>query len=153
VPSESAIGGYAANLLKSGNVSALNTEAACERIKLSQETNSFELGADAAESVQASDPIEQMLMHQSAALHKHGMQFLARSAEEPNIIERCRLANTAARLLGGSQDAILTLIRKRTGGRQTVLVQHVSVNDGAQAVIGTVQGGQTTAPGGKTKNG
>ncbi len=153
VPSGGAVGSYAANLLKSGNVTALHTEAARERIQLASDTQSFELGADAAESVQATDSIEQMLIHQAAALHKHGMKFLARAADEPNTIERCRLANTAARLLTVSQDAILTQLRKRTGGKQTVIVQHVSVNQGAQAVIGTVQGGQTSAPGGKEKNG
>jgi hypothetical protein len=142
VPSGGSIDSYAANLLKSGNITALHTEAACERIKLSRDAHSFELGADAAESVKAADSIEQMLIHQAAALHKHGMQFLVRASDEPNNIERCRLANTAARLLGVSQDAILTHLKKRTGGKQTVLVQHVSVNEGAQAVIGTVQGGE-----------
>ena len=154
VPSEDAIGSYAARLLKSGDVNALHTEAACERIKLASGAQSFELGADAAESMQASDSVEQMLVHQAAALHKHGMQYLARAAEESNTIERCRLANTAARLMGVSQDAVLTLGRKRSGGRQTVLVQHVSVNDGAQAMIANVQtGARPASRGRKPKNG
>ena len=150
VPPEAAIGSYAAGLLKSGNVTALHTEAACERIRLAQDTQSFELGADAAEAVKARDSIEQWLIYQAAAFHKHAMQYLARAGDEANTIERCRLANTAARLAGVSQEAILTLQRKRTGGKQTVLVQHVSVNEGAQAVIGSVQtGGKIGKAGGK----
>lgn len=39
------------------------------------------------------------------------------------------------------QDAALTLQRLRTGGNQTVTVQHVNVEAGAQAVIGNVQTG------------
>lgn len=38
-------------------------------------------------------------------------------------------------------DAALTLQRLRTGGNQTVTVQHVNVAPGAQAVIGNVQAG------------
>lgn len=159
VPPENAIGSYAARLLKSGDVTAMHTEAACERIKLARDTQSFELGADAAESVKASDSIEQMLIHQWAAFHKHAMQYLARAGDETNTIERCRMANTAARLASVSQEAIVTLNRKRTGGTQTVLVQHVSVNEGAQAVIGSVQTGgdgrrvASWRTGGKGKNG
>jgi hypothetical protein len=41
----------------------------------------------------------------------------------------------------------------RPGGTQTVLVQHVSVNEGAQAVIGAVQGGKLPRRGDKPKNG
>ena len=141
VPPDGDIGSYAARLLKSGDVTALHTEAAGERIKLASDTQSFELCADAAESVKASDSVEQMLIHQAAAFHKHAMQYLARAGEETNTIERCRLANTAARLASVSQDAILTLTRKRSCGTQTVVVQHVNVNEGAQAVIGSIQSG------------
>jgi hypothetical protein len=130
---------YAAGLLRRGDVNAVHTEAACERLRLANDTGSVELGADAAESVKAKDPIERTLVDQNAAFHKHAMQFLARADNEPNTIERCRLANTAARLANVSQDAVLTLVRKRSGGQQTMVVQHVSVNEGAQAVIGSVQ--------------
>ena len=41
------------------------------------------------------------------------------------------------RLPGG----LLTLQRLRTGGNQTVTVQHVNVESGAQAVIGNVRTG------------
>jgi hypothetical protein len=40
-------------------------------------------------------------------------------------------------------DGALTLQKLKTGGRQTVVVQHVQVNDGGQAVVaGRVGGGQ-----------
>ena len=38
-----------------------------------------------------------------------------------------------------SKDGMLTLQRLRTGGNQTVTVQHVNVQPGGQAVIGNVQ--------------
>ena len=38
------------------------------------------------------------------------------------------------------QNGVLTLQRLRTGGRQTVVVQHVHLESGAQAVVGVQTG-------------
>jgi hypothetical protein len=51
------------------------------------------------------------------------------------------------------QDGLLTLQRLRTGGNQTVTVQHVNVAPGGQAVIGNVQAGGSKRRGRDTKNG
>jgi hypothetical protein len=56
-------------------------------------------------------------------------------------VEACRCTNAAARLMSAFNDAALTLQRLRTGGNQTVTVQHVNVASGGQAVIGNVQTG------------
>ncbi len=41
------------------------------------------------------------------------------------------------------QEGLLTLQRIRTGGKQTVVVQHVQVSDGGQAVIaGSMKSGR-----------
>lgn len=149
LPTEASVGAYAVNLLKSENVNALHTEAACDRIGLASEANALELSADAAEAAKASDSIEVMLAHQAAAFHKHAMKYLARADGVSDPIERCRLANTATRLASVSQDAVLSLARKRAGGRQTVVVQHVSVNQGAQAMIGSVSRGSSANRGGE----
>ena len=50
-----------------------------------------------------------------------------RSMREGDSVEACRLTNAAARLMSVFQDALLTLQRVRTGGNQTVTVQHVNV--------------------------
>lgn len=142
---------WPAMLLRRGDVNAVQTQAALERLRMAGNAGSFALGADVAESVRAKDPIERMLADQFAAMHKHGMDYLARAMEEPNTIERCRLANTAARLFSVSQEAVMTVVRKRSGGKQTVLVQHVTVKEGAQALIGSVQAGASERPRGVTK--
>lgn len=56
-------------------------------------------------------------------------------------VEACRCINSAARLMSVYQTALLTFQRLRTGGNQTVTVQHVNVQPGGQAVIGNVQAG------------
>jgi hypothetical protein len=48
--------------------------------------------------------------------------------------ETCRLAGTVTRMMTTFQQGMVTLQRMRTGGRQEVLVQHVTVSDGGQAV-------------------
>jgi hypothetical protein len=50
-------------------------------------------------------------------------------------IEAARMATAAARVLECSQRAALVLDRLRNGGRQTVTVQHITVQDGGQAVV------------------
>jgi acyl-CoA thioesterase FadM len=50
-------------------------------------------------------------------------------------VEAARLTNAAARMMRVYQEAFLTLQKIRTGGKQTVVVQHVQVSDGGQAVV------------------
>ena len=55
-----------------------------------------------------------------------------------------RLTNAAARLMQAYQEALLTLQKIRTGGKQVVVVQRVEVSGGGQAVIaGSMNGGET----------
>ena len=119
------------------------------------------LAVDTAESIGAANGLEKMLAHQLAVAHEASLRLMdralsyeagGRSMREGDSIEACRLANSAARLMSCFQDGIATLQRLRTGGTQTVTVQHVNVASGAQAVIGNVQtGGQ--APGSQCENG
>jgi CMP-2-keto-3-deoxyoctulosonic acid synthetase len=55
-------------------------------------------------------------------------------------VEACCCANTTARLMNAFQGAMLTLQKLRSGGNQTVTVQHVNVQPGGQAVVVNVQG-------------
>jgi hypothetical protein len=54
-----------------------------------------------------------------------------------------RLAGAAARMMETYQRGLLTLERLRNGGKQTVVVQHVDVANGGQAVVaGTMNQGE-----------
>jgi hypothetical protein len=55
--------------------------------------------------------------------------------------------------MGAFHDAALTIQRLRTGGSQIVTVQHVSVQPGAQAIIGNVRTGGRRRRGTMPKNG
>ena len=112
--------------------------------------NAVALAVDAADSIGAGNSLEKMLAHQMAVAHEASLRLMdralayeagGRSMREGDSVEACRLTNAAARLMSVFQDGLLTLQRLRTGGNQTVTVQHVNVASGAQAVIGNVQTG------------
>jgi hypothetical protein len=64
------------------------------------------------------------------------------SSFQPLNTETCRLAGAINRMQA-TFDGALTLQKLKTGGGQTVTVQHVQVNDGGQAVVaGRVGGGR-----------
>ena len=139
-------------------------EASIRRIDLLMQP-SFDcvaLAVDTAESIGAANGLEKMLAHQLAVAHEASLRLMdralsyeagGRSMREGDSIEACRLANSAARLMSAFQDGITTLQRMRTGGNQTVTVQHVNVASGGQAVVGNVQTQGPRRQGGKSKNG
>jgi hypothetical protein len=120
------------------------------------------LAVDTAESIGAANGLEKILAHQLAVAHEASLRLMdralsyeagGRSMREGDSIEACRLANSAARLMSCFQDGIAALQRLRTGGTQTVTVQHVNVASGGQAVVGNVQTQGPRRQGGKSQNG
>ncbi len=95
-----------------------------------------ELAVDAAQSAQAENSLEKMLCHQMAAAHRAAMKMLGQSVRVSNYpVEVVRLSNAAARMMQVYQEGLLALQKLRSGGKQTVVVQHVQVSEGGQAVI------------------
>ena len=81
---------------------------------------------------------------QMAAVHMATMTFARRLSHVDNISQQDsaeRAFNKLARTFTAQMEA---LKRYRTGGEQKVTVQHVTVNEGGQAVVGNV----SAAPGG-----
>ena len=135
---------------------AVTAKASMDRLKLADEAQCVALAVDAAETIQAKNSIEKMLVHQLAAAHTLAMTFAGKAQrliEEdgsgwnrpPTIYatEASRVANASAKMMDAYQKGALALHRLRTGGTQTVTVQHVNVSDGGQAVVtgGINQGG------------
>jgi hypothetical protein len=71
-------------------------------------------------------------------------------------VEQVRLTNAGARMMQAYQELLLTLQKLRTGGKQTVVVQHVRVSGGQAVIAGNVKAGTggtaTPAPGSRTPN-
>jgi hypothetical protein len=138
----------------------LNADASVARLDLAAAAGSLTMAVDMAQSIQAEKSLERALAHQAATAHKIAMQLAAKasdfagsiSAYDPLArqqvlsIEAARMAGASARMMDVYQRALLTLERLRNGGKQTVVVQHVTVADGGQAMVA----GAVT-PGGQPK--
>jgi predicted component of type VI protein secretion system len=128
------------------NPNMVNVIASEHRVDLAASVGSgvAEAAVDAAQSAQAENSLEKMVCHQMAAAHHAALKLLARSLAMSGVpVEMARLANAAARMMQVCQEGLLTLQKLRTGGKQTVVVQHVQVSEGGQAVIaGSVASGE-----------
>ncbi len=95
----------------------------------------------AVKGVEPKDQVETMLAAQMAAVHMATMTFARRLAHVDNIQQQDsaeRAFNKLARTFAAHVEA---LRRHRTGGEQKVTVEHVTVNEGGQAIVGSVTHG------------
>jgi hypothetical protein len=89
-------------------------------------------------STKPRDQLEAMLAAQMAVVHAATMRVASKPAnthDELQLDSLTRALNNLARTFAAQMEA---LKRYRTGGEQTVTVQHVSVGDGGQAFVGNV---------------
>src|SRR5262245_10866832 len=124
----------------------VTASASRERRELAGAAGSLDLALDAADTIQGQDSLEKMLVHQMAVLHRGMMRAAARMNEELYAardeaanVRACRLAGAISRMSAAYQQALRTLLRKRTGGNQHVTVKHihqqVNVTEGGQALL------------------
>lgn len=84
------------------------------------------------------DSLEAKLCLQAHTLYTQGMNYISR-AENSNMLQQYDLyMKNAMKLLRLHNETVEALNRHRRGGMQKVIVQHVQVNDGGQAVVGGV---------------
>src|SRR6266436_2445023 len=96
--------------------------------------------------VKPRDQVEALLAAQMAAVHAATMTFAWRLARVQTIPQRDsaeRAFNKLARTFAAQVEA---LKRYRSRGDQTVRVEHVTVNEGGQAIVGNVNHGGRGVP-------
>ena len=130
----------------------LEHDASSQAMDLVANADVLSLALEMANSVKAKNRAEKLLAHQAAAMHKLGMDLVVRAHNEieradrhalsGNVqwrqaanVEAARATNAASRAFSAFNDAMLTVQKLRTGGKQVVQVQHVTVK-GGQAVVG-----------------
>ena len=88
------------------------------------------------------DEIEGMLAVQMVGIHNLAMDNLRRAKNEDHLDwVRLRLSQ-AVKLMKVFTDQMGALQKYRTGGEQKMIIEHVHVNEGGRAIVGTVhQGG------------
>lgn len=92
--------------------------------------------------IKPKDTLEGMLTVQMVGVHNLAMNFMGRAAladQAPDGVDMN--VDRATKLLRTFTAQIETLNRYRGKGQQKVVVEHVHVNAGGQAIVGTVVGG------------
>jgi hypothetical protein len=110
--------------------------------KLDKATSGFAFSV--IEGIKPRDEIEAMLAAQMAAVHVATMTFARRLNRVETIPQQDsaeKTFNKLARTFAMQMDA---LKKYRSSGEQRITVQHVTVNDGGQAVVGTINHGGKT---------
>lgn len=93
------------------------------------------------DAMEPRDAAEALLLTQMAATHQATMMLARRLNHVENIPQQDaaeRALNKTARTFAAQMD---TLKRYRSKGQQVVRVERVTVQDGGQAIVGTVEGG------------
>ena len=131
--------------LAAPNVVALDASAHRLELVTRMGTDVAALALDACDTMGASNSLEKMLGHQMAVLHDNAMRNASKAALEQDPVHSVRMMNLSIRAMETFQKGLLTLKRLRGTGEQRIVIQHVNVSQGGQAVIGQVNpGGSVT---------
>jgi hypothetical protein len=147
---------YAAVAHVTESTDVLAHSASTQRMELAAGVDALALTLDVANSIEARDSIERMLAAQSAATHKLAMRFMAKAEQQLSQVdsrnpghcqahsaEAARLAHAAGKMMAAFSDAVMTIQRRRSGGKQVVQVIHqqVAVGAGGKAIVaGSLKG-------------
>lgn len=96
--------------------------------------------------VEPRDQIEAMLAAQMAAVHNATMTFARRLNNVENIPQQDSAERAFNKLVRAFTAQVEALKRYRSAGEQTVRVEHVTVNEGGQAIVGNVATGGRGSP-------
>jgi hypothetical protein len=114
--------------------------ASADRMNLAYDANCLSMAVDAAESIQARNSLEKMLTHNLAACHDMAMKLIARMQNGcDDTVDIARLTNASTKLMNTYQNGLRTLNKLRNGGQQKMIVEHVHVHEGGQAIVGQVK--------------
>jgi len=96
------------------------------------------LALDAAGTIEAANSLEKMLAHQMAAIHDASMRMVHRAnlTQDPGLA--AKTLNSAMKGFSAYQGAVGALRQLRGNQQQHIVVQHVNVGAGGQAMVGTV---------------
>ena len=130
--------GYLKDTLDDPDLVAI--ESSEERSRLLLGNDIVALGVDVANTAQASNTHEKLIAHEIALAHKIAMDQARRASNEIDPKMELRRLQVSVRMMAMAQQGVITLQRLQTGGTQNVVVQHVHVEAGGQAVVGVQTG-------------
>jgi len=89
-----------------------------------------------------SDTHERMLIAQLVACHVTAMKFLSKAMSETQYHEAIdKNISCSTKLMRAFNMHHEALMKYRGKGQQTIQVQHINIQDNAQAIVGSIKGG------------
>ena len=108
--------------------------------KLEQKAQDYSNNAALLSGIKPKNELEGMLAVQMVTTHNLAMEFLKRATLEGQTVDGVNFnVNRATKLMRLFNNQIETLKRYRSDGSQKMIVEHVSVNKGGQAIVGSIQ--------------
>jgi hypothetical protein len=108
---------------------------------LRQHNNYINSALATAHELKPRDSYERMLVTQIIATHTMAMEFLKRSMFPEQTVEGVDTnINRAAKLMRAFDKKTEALMKHRGKSDQKIQVQHINVQDNAQAIVGDVKG-------------
>lgn len=129
--------GYLHDTLSDSDLIAI--ESSNSRGEMLHANDVVALGIDVANTAGATNTHEKLIAHEIALAHKLAMEQGSRASHARDPEMEIRHINAAARMMAMAQQGMLTLQKIKGGGSQSIVVQHVHVEAGGQAVVGDVQ--------------
>jgi len=126
--------------LENPDLVAIDASIDRTRLLTAPGVDALALALDASNSAGAKSSLEKMHLHQLAVLHKTALEQIHLATLYPDSDLQTKRFRTASRMIRDFQLGLIALMRIRGGGMQ--VIQHVHINDGAQAIVGGVQNGK-----------
>ena len=105
------------------------------------------------DGIQPQDEIEGMLAVQMIGVHNMAMDCIGRATRTQWVNKMSTYMNGATKLLRAFAAQMEALKKYRTGGQQKIVVEHVNVSEGRQAIVGVVNRGEGATRGNDKKRG
>ena len=110
-------------------------DASEQRSILAAKAGVLELALDASETIESKNSLEKMQVYMMSLQFRLAMDFGARAQEATEPKEAIAFAKASTNATRSFSQGMDSLNAAKRGGRQVVTVQHVDVNEGAQAII------------------
>jgi hypothetical protein len=105
------------------------------------------------DGIQPQDEIEGMLAVQMIGVHNMAMDCIGKATRTEWVNKMSTYTNGATKLLRAFAAQMEALKKYRTGGQQKIVVEHVNVSEGGQAIVGVVNRGEGATRGNDKKRG
>jgi len=112
------------------------TGSSLNEVKIEKINGAFAL----VDSLQANDPLEGLIISQIAASYQASMEVMGKMLRADRLQTMDAYQKMADKLNRAFIRNVDALEKHRRNGKQTVVVKHVTVETGAQAIVGDVHG-------------